>query len=379
MRIMFLSNTDSLYGANRSMIELIKYLKSMGDDVIVLLPVGGEVIGELEKIGCEYHVVNYKTCVRVGIYNTLGYFTNIRSYLKLLGKIRYWNIDIIHSNTSVLDIGAWLAYSLKIPHVWHVRETLEHYHMKYITPHLYKKLREKSNSTIYISQFLFENARKKYTERKPRVVYNGFDTSENIAYERNKSIEELPINLLVCGMITASKGQTEAVEATRILVQERGINVNLYLAGEVGGRGDAEALKQKIQECDVESYVFPLGFLEDLSPIRSNTDIALQCSRLEGMGRVTVESMLSGIIVVGAASGATAELISDGENGYLYEPGNAVELADKIEYIVRHPEEKRRIEDRAKKMARQKFNSTFANEQIREIYKELLDEKRSAI
>lgn len=97
------------------------------------------------------------------------------------------------------------------------------------------------------------------------------------------------------------------------------------------------------------------------------------------MGRVTVESMLAGIIVVGAASGATTELIMDGETGYLYEPGNCTDLADKIEYIVHHPKKRREIEIRAKESAKVKFDSIFINEQIRTLYKELLHGEKAGI
>lgn len=380
MKILFISNTNSLHGANRSMLELIKYLKAMGDEVVVFLPRGGRVTDELEKIGCEYYVEKYNICVRVGrgrIY-ILRYFTNIIIYLKLINKIREWGIDVVHSNTSVLDIGAYIAYSLRIPHVWHVRETLEHYNMRCIMPHLYKVLREKSDATIYISRFLLENTRKLYSEKNTHVIYNGFDVSNDIIYEKSRH-DISPVKLLVCGMITPNKGQAEAVEAVRILVKERGIKADLTLAGEVGDMQYVEELKRKVREYNIKYCIHFLDFQKDLSQIRQNTDIALQCSKLEGMGRVTVESMLEGIIVVGAASGATSELIKDGDTGYLYEPGNFTELADKIEYIVNHPEQKKQIEDRAREYARKEYGSAHVNGQIRKVYEELLNGKKKDI
>lgn len=378
MKILFVSNTNSLYGANRSMLELIKYLKAMGDDVVVLLPDYGGITNELEQLGCEYLVENYHICVRIGRHNALRYFMNILVYFRLLPKVRSYHIDLVHTNTSVLDIGACLAYALKVPHVWHVREMLEHYNMKYVIPCWHKKLRERSDGTIYISQYLLDNACKKYAEKNAHVIYNGFDISGTTTCKKTGHATT-SINLLVCGMITENKGQAEAIEAVRILVKERGIQANLYVAGGGGSEQYVEILKQKTREYGIESNVHFLGFQKDLTQIRHNTDIALQCSRLEGMGRVTVESMLAGVIVVGAASGATAELITDGENGYLYEPGNCHALADRIEYIVNHPEERREIENRAKENAKGKFNSASVNKQIRALYKELLYGNKNSI
>lgn len=53
-------------------------------------------------------------------------------YYGLLKEVKAWAPDVIHTNSSICDIGARLAIDLSVPHVWHVRETLEHYTMKYL-------------------------------------------------------------------------------------------------------------------------------------------------------------------------------------------------------------------------------------------------------
>ena len=58
------------------------------------------------------------------------------------------------------------------------------------------------------------------------------------------------------------------------------------------------------------------------------------CSRAEAFGRVTVEAMKLGLPVIGAARGATPELVRDGWNGLLYAHGDANELAGKIDRSI---------------------------------------------
>ena len=41
MRILFISNYSDLYGANRSMMTIIEYLKRKGNDVFLILPEHG--------------------------------------------------------------------------------------------------------------------------------------------------------------------------------------------------------------------------------------------------------------------------------------------------------------------------------------------------
>ena len=67
-------------------------------------------------------------------------------------------------------------------------------------------------------------------------------------------------------------------------------------------------------------------------------NVVLVCSRNEAFGRVTVEGMLAGRPVVGARCAATAELIEDGVNGFLYAHGNAKDLAEKIHFLYDHPD-----------------------------------------
>ena len=71
-------------------------------------------------------------------------------------------------------------------------------------------------------------------------------------------------------------------------------------------------------------------FVQDVAPFYANADIALVCSRAEAFGRVTIEAMKYGLPVIAANTGASPEIIKDGETGLLYEYGNQVSLEEKI-------------------------------------------------
>jgi glycosyltransferase involved in cell wall biosynthesis len=53
----------------------------------------------------------------------------------------------------------------------------------------------------------------------------------------------------------------------------------------------------------------------------------------------TMEAMSSGLPIVAADAMALPHLVRDGENGYLFPPGDAWALADRIERVLRLPEE----------------------------------------
>ena len=66
---------------------------------------------------------------------------------------------------------------------------------------------------------------------------------------------------------------------------------------------------------DEVSFIPPIEDTEELRTLRRGCDINLICSKAEGMGRTTIESMLSGSLTIAADAGATPELIRDGETG----------------------------------------------------------------
>ena len=104
-------------------------------------------------------------------------------------------------------------------------------------------------------------------------------------------------------------------------------------------------------------------------------DIAVVSSRYEALGRVTIESMLGEVLVIGADSGATTELICDGVTGYLYEVGNSRQLADQIISVLENKNKSREIVYQAKKYALENFDSSQYAAQILKIYKQCLTGK----
>jgi len=67
--------------------------------------------------------------------------------------------------------------------------------------------------------------------------------------------------------------------------------------------------------------------------------------------------------VIGSARGGTAELIRNGENGLLYEWGNHIQLANKIQFLYENPNERYRLGTTAHAWAQRRFTQErYANE-----------------
>jgi len=105
-----------------------------------------------------------------------------------------------------------------------------------------------------------------------------------------------------------------------------------------GDRQYGDFLQSLVQEKDLTGQVRFLGQVDNAFPYIEKADVLILCSRREAFARVVVEAMKAGKPVLGSRSGGTVEQIRDGFNGLLYEPGDHRDLAEKIIYLLQHPQ-----------------------------------------
>jgi len=147
--------------------------------------------------------------------------------------------------------------------------------------------------------------------------------------------------LTACRMVE-KKGLDVLIVAMKILV-DRGIDLRLIIAGEGKERCRIEAM---IADLNLSGRIELLGYLthEALRDYLHAVDAFALSSKevvhpktglkdAETMGRVLCEASACGLPLIATASGGIPSIVEDGYNGLLAQPGNAVDLADKIEQI----------------------------------------------
>ena len=88
---------------------------------------------------------------------------------------------------------------------------------------------------------------------------------------------------------------------------------------------------------DQTEWVLRLSAAEVAAALDASTVLVLP-SRSEGMGRVIVEAFCRGRPVLGTRVGGIADLVEDGVNGVLVEPGNPLALADGLVSLLTNRE-----------------------------------------
>jgi glycosyltransferase involved in cell wall biosynthesis len=132
------------------------------------------------------------------------------------------------------------------------------------------------------------------------------------------------------------------------------MRIELRLVGPIDAEYRAE-LKRLASALGIAARVHIVGPTPTTHDQLAWANVVLMCSENEGFGRVTAEALKSGRPVIGARSGATTELISDGVNGLLVAPRSADELAGALRRIATEPGLIAQMSENARTGARDRF------------------------
>jgi glycosyltransferase involved in cell wall biosynthesis len=147
---------------------------------------------------------------------------------------------------------------------------------------------------------------------------------------------------VVCtGTLHEVKGQTFLLEACRILA-ERGVG---FVCSFVGDGPDRRALEEQARQAGIQDRVRFLGRLTraQITRLLAGADalaapsVPSRDGRREGIPVAIMEGMASGLPVVASRLSGIPELVEDGKQGLLVEPGDARALAEALLRLERSP------------------------------------------
>ncbi len=140
------------------------------------------------------------------------------------------------------------------------------------------------------------------------------------------------------------------------------------------GKGDLEkGLKVEARRLGVSEKVLFLGWRDDIPEIMQVLDVFVLASLNEGMGRVLVEAMAAGKPVVASRVGGILDLVNEGQNGFLAEPGDEKGLAIAIKKLLEDKKMRDEMGKKGREMA-QGFSVEKMVEKIDVLYEALLNE-----
>lgn len=380
MRVLFISHTNSLDGANRSLLQLVKELRDNHDVTpIVVCPRDRQshVLTDVyakEGIECipvplvKFKLVGNKSLVAKMLLAASFLLRNLYLFYALRGV----KFDLVHSNSSVIDMGAYLVLWRRVPHVWHLREFgYEDFRMQSVFGKRYERwIYKKCEVAIAISKAIEQKFKPLFGTRI-RLIYNGIlPKDESLSASHTNPVT----TFCITGRLEPNKNQMEVLKACLLLKHESKCHFRLLVVGAGGNTAYTEELKKYVADNGLQDEVMFMGYRTDVPEILSQCNVGLTASTNEAFGRITVEYMMQNLAVIASDTGANPEIIRDGDTGMLYPSGDARQLADKMLALLQNRNLLMRIAANGKQRALECFSSVKNSDSIFNLYKTLVKE-----
>ncbi len=140
---------------------------------------------------------------------------------------------------------------------------------------------------------------------------------------------EIGTRFLFLGRLEKRKGIYDILEALAV-IHDRKLpgKINFVAAGD----GDLKAIEKIITERKLASIVTLLGWVDRdrVVELLQSSDVLLLPSYNEGLPMALLEAMGCGVTIITSPVGGIPEIVKDGENGLLVEPGNVGELVEAL-------------------------------------------------
>ncbi len=140
-----------------------------------------------------------------------------------------------------------------------------------------------------------------------------------------------PLKVFYLGYLGKAKGSFDLVDTAK-LVLDKSLETVFDMVGDELTPGEGSALSEKINKAGLSDCVRLHSAVFDSRKFAffRNADIFIYPSHHEGMPIAVIEAMASAMAIVATRVGGLPDLVMDGENGILVEPGRPDQMASAI-------------------------------------------------
>lgn len=150
----------------------------------------------------------------------------------------------------------------------------------------------------------------------------------------------------------------------------------LVIIGEGDLKGELISLAEALH---VSKQAFFLGAIanEELPPYYAMADVlALPSMPPESFGMVLIEAMACGTPVVASDLAGVRVVVSDGQDGFLIEPGNTDQLRAKIRFLLDNPQQRLEMGRSGRAKVEKRYSWSVATEKLEQVYFSILAGKK---
>jgi glycosyltransferase involved in cell wall biosynthesis len=163
--------------------------------------------------------------------------------------------------------------------------------------------------------------------------------------------------VLYAGVLTPLKGVHHLLHAFAKVAQEFP-EVRLEIVGRDENSEYAEELRQEVFRLRLNGRVSFVGEVPqvELANRMRRSRVFVLPTYSEGLPRVVFEAMATGVPVIATAVSGIPEIIQNEITGFLVPPGDEEALAERLRWVLKHPQEAKVMGHRAREFARSFFS-----------------------
>lgn len=321
MKILYILHTTNPHdGATKAFLFMLDGLIKKGYKAIVAMPSADGIYHLLKERDIEVFATMFKP-------NSYPKCRNAKEAMLFLPRLiarrwlikksvhRIWKftrskqIDIVHTNTSIIDVGFRTAKLLGVPHIYHIREYADLIGVTYF-PYknsFYRQLNAPRSYNICITR----NIQEYYLQTgkaSSRVIYDGLISCDTPALPTIPKCDFF----LFAGRLQTVKGLHQLLEAYRIYAQRSTSPLPLYVAGEHTDKQYSAEMIQFVAYHQLSKHVRFMGQRSDLPQLMQQARALIVPSTFEGFGFCMVEAMVNGCLVIGRNTSGTREQMENG-------------------------------------------------------------------
>lgn len=380
-KIVHLITRLDLGGAQQNTLHCVRHHDRERFDVELVAGGGGVLDVEARAIaGAGIHIVPY-------LKHAISPWSDLVALFRLRSHFRSRGVDLVHTHSSKAGIiGRLAAFLAGVPVVVH---TAHGWSFNRTQPSgvrrgfvmLERMAAPITDRLIMVSRSNLDEGLASRIGRAGQyaVVRSGIDAAEfRVAgRSRDEVRSELgcePHHVLV-GTVACLKPQKGPLDFVRAAAaaHRRCDRLRFVMAGDGELRAEVEMLAGQLGLGDVLRV---LGWRRDVADLMRAMDVFLLTSRFEGLPRVVLQAMASGVPVVATAVDGTPEVVRDGRSGLLVPPESPETAAERVLELVADADLRRRCVDEARRALDETFDIHRMVRDLERIYISLLEAER---
>jgi glycosyltransferase involved in cell wall biosynthesis len=365
----------TLGGIQRHLIDLIKSL----DGSKFSLTLAGSLTDKMKSELEGFELVN------INIADRLNPIEDIKSAIKLRQTLKKIKPQILHmhGNKAAL-IGQLASFGIKIKKVFTVHnfqslQSSNNSLVKLASKMVDGWIAKKSDIIITVSNALKNDLTAELGESrledKVSVIHNGINQGTNgvkdsrLNFKSELGISESQNLIGFVGRFADQKQPLDFIKTASLLYKK---NKDLRFVM-VGSGPLLSQIEQAITKYQLSQCLFLLDYRNDVSEIIKSLDVFVLTSKWEGLPYIVLEVMAAGTPIVSTSVGGVNEVIENGKDGMLVEPGNIEGLgAAIIKLISDNAYAKKITENAASKIKREFSIEKMVNANVK-IYEKLIN------